>query len=95
MMNRDQQIHEKINQAVRLLCDVYELLNKKEESKNDQKILLTISQFVKKHSSFSHAQIRNYIFNNIKNFNEKVTRRVGKRIFIDEDLFFKWMGDEI
>lgn len=95
-MNRDKQIYEKINQAVRLLCDVYDLLNQEVGFKNsdsNQTSLFTITQFINKYPTFTQGQIRHYIHQNINNFNEKVIRRVGKRILINDSLFFKWIEE--
>lgn len=95
-MNRDQKIYEKINQSIRLLCDVYDLLNEKVESNknsSDENLLLSIKDFIKKHSSFTEGAIRYYIHQNVNNFKEKVIRKVAKRIYINEKLFFEWVNE--
>lgn len=95
-MNKDKKIYEKINQAVRLLCDVYEILNEEhEEIKTESGKLFKISQFLELHPEYTAGQIRNYIFQNINNFNEKVTVRIARNIFIKEKDFFRWLKGEI
>jgi len=96
-MNKNQKIYEKINQAVRLLCDVYDILNEKEEIEvsDDKDKLLKISQFLKLYPEFTQGQIRWYIHQNIKDFNEKVTIRLGTKIFIKEKEFFQWIKGEV
>lgn len=96
-MNRDQKIYEKINQSIRLLCDVYDLLNEKVdviENSSNENILLPIKDFTKKHPTFTEGAIRNYIYQNVNNFKEKVIRKVGSRVYINEKLFFEWINDK-
>ena len=94
-MSRDKEIYKKINDAVKILCDVYDLLNEKEEKIIDKENpnLISVGEFSKIYPTFTQGAIRNYIHVNLNNFNEKVTRRVGKRILINEKLFFEWVND--
>ncbi len=96
MKNRDKQIYEKINSAVRLLCDVYELLNEEYEEPtcNENKYdFLTIKDFCEKHTFISVASIRDKIYRNPNDFVEKCTSKIGKRIYIREHAFFEWMNE--
>lgn len=56
--------------------------------------LLTVPQLVKKHPAFKNGGIRDLIFKEHENGFHKVVKRIGGKILIDEDLFFKWI-DEI
>ncbi len=97
-MNKEKEIYQKINEAVKILCDVYDILNanenmdieKKDKEKSD---LMSIKQFLTLHDQFTDAQIRHYIYQNINNFKEKVTRRIGKKIYLNEKLFFEWIEE--
>lgn len=93
-MNRDQKIYEKINNAIRLLCDVYEILNEKQEilipnvtSRN----YLGVTQFSEKYPEYTKPRLRHFINVNKDGFNEMVTKRIGKKILINEDRFFEWI----
>lgn len=41
----------------------------------------------------SCASIRQLIYFNVDNFNEKVLRRVGKRLYINIPAFFEWVEE--
>lgn len=94
-MNRDQQIQMKINEAVRLLCDVYDILAIQEERQftPDKENLLSIKDFCKKNTFITNGAIRMYIHENRNNFNEKVVVRIGKKILLKEKCFFEWMNE--
>ncbi len=53
--------------------------------------LLTVRQFAEKHRAFSEASLRFSIQNSNKNGFDKVIRRLGRKILIDECAFFKWV----
>ncbi|QSA97728.1 hypothetical protein [Methylococcus sp. EFPC2] len=63
--------------------------------------LLTIKQLADKHSAFSQAALRNYIFKSKPIVTSKGTIpgngfdacmvRVGRKILIDESAFFSWI----
>lgn len=53
--------------------------------------LLTITQWPKYHSWPSSSGLRHLIFYSKKNGFEKVIRRAGKRVLIDESAFFQWI----
>jgi len=50
-----------------------------------------IPNFVKAHPQFKIPTIRWYLRNRKKNGFDKVTRKVGKQIMINEDLFLEWL----
>jgi hypothetical protein len=56
--------------------------------------LLTIRQFSDLHPSFSESSLRWLIFNEKENGFNQVTRRVGRRVLIDENAFFAWVDSQ-
>ncbi len=52
---------------------------------------LTVKQMAAKHPAFSESSIRYHIFNETKNGLDKAIKRVGRKILINEDLFFEWL----
>ncbi|MEP2759024.1 MAG: hypothetical protein ABJP66_08165 [Hyphomicrobiales bacterium] len=66
--------------------------------------LLTVAQFAKKHPAFSQGGLRWLIFNAKPrassigqidaNGLDIAIVRVGRRVLIDEDLFFDWVGSD-
>ncbi len=96
-MNRDKQIYKKINDAVKILCEVYDILNSNEEiNNNDDKNInkfLAISEFTKKYPEFTQGKLRHFIHQNTNNFKEKCISRVGTKIYIREDAFFDWINE--
>jgi hypothetical protein len=56
--------------------------------------LLTISEWSKFHSWPSESGLRNIIFKKHENGFDKVVRKVGKRVLIDEDAFFRWVENK-
>ncbi len=61
---------------------------------NSTQILLSVNQFAEKNPAFTKGCLRALIFNAEKNGFNKVIRRIGGRIFINQQDFFKWV-DEI
>ncbi len=56
--------------------------------------LFTVSQFCEKHKCFTQGAMRWHLFNAANN-GLAVTGaiiRVGRRVYIDEDLFFSWIN---
>lgn len=53
--------------------------------------LETVKSFSKKYPSFSPSSLRWLIFNQKSNGFSSVIRKVGKRVLIDEKLFFNWI----
>lgn len=51
--------------------------------------LLSVKDFAAKHG-FSDPQVRNWLFTKPEGF-EKVVRRIGRKILIDEHQFFAWL----
>ena len=66
--------------------------------------LLTVAQFAKKHPAFTQGGLRWLIFNAKPrvcslgqveaNGLQDAVVRVGRRVLIDEDLFFNWVGSQ-
>jgi hypothetical protein len=56
--------------------------------------LLTVKQFAQKHPAFSEASLRFNIFHESKNGLDKVIKRVGRKILINEEAFFAWVEDQ-
>lgn len=55
---------------------------------------LTVSQFVRKHPWPPEGGLRYLIFNEKTNGFDKVIKRAGRTILIDEEKFFKWIEDQ-
>ena len=51
--------------------------------------LLTVRQFAERHKAFSEAGLRYLIFHADTNGMAKCLRRVGRRVLIDESVFFE------
>ena len=74
-------------------------MNDVQESKSRK--LMTVRQFSEKHPAFSQGALRNMIFLAAKRESSKgpilgngltfAILRVGRKILIDEDKFFKWL----
>ena len=60
-----------------------------------ERSILTIRQFSEKHTAFSEAGLRHLIFQGSANNFNKVIRRAGKKILIDEQLFFNWLDSKL
>lgn len=56
--------------------------------------LLTVSQFVTKHPAFRESGIRDWIWRGKKNGLTKAIRRVGRKVLLDEKLFFDWVDEQ-
>lgn len=56
--------------------------------------LFTVTQWAQHHLWPTTSGLRHLIFYAKNNGFEKVIRRSGKRILIDEDAFFKWLDDQ-
>ena len=55
---------------------------------------LTVKQMAAKHPAFSEASLRYHIFHESKNGIDKAIRRVGRKILINENLFFDWLESQ-
>ena len=55
--------------------------------------LTTVKQFSERHPAFSVGGIRWLIFNAETNGFNKVIRRIGRRVLIDEAAFFNWVEE--
>lgn len=65
------------------------------ETNNLKTRLLTINQFVEEHKFATNGGLRHLIFNasNGNGF-DKVIRRLGRRVLIDETAFFEWVNEQ-
>ena len=52
---------------------------------------LTVKQMAAKHPAFSESSLRYLIFNETKNGIDRAIKRVGRKILINEALFFEWL----
>lgn len=59
-----------------------------------ERSVLTVSQLAKKHPAFREGGIRHWIFHGEKNGFKNVLRRIGRKILIDEQLFFDWLDKQ-
>ena len=55
---------------------------------------LTVKQMAAKHPAFSEASLRYHIFNEEKNGINKVIRRIGRKILINENQFLEWIEQQ-
>lgn len=53
--------------------------------------LLTVSQFVEKHSWATKGGLRGLLFNRKKNGLDVAVVRLGRRLLLDEEQFFQWL----
>lgn len=60
-------------------------------SENQTRQLLTVRQLSERHPAFPQSGIRYLIFHSQKNGFANCIRRVGRKILIDEALFFNWV----
>jgi len=57
----------------------------------EQKSYLTVKQVPGRFPAFTESSIRWVIFNGNQNGFDKVTRRIGRKILIDEAAFVEWI----
>lgn len=62
--------------------------------KNNPGKLIPVTEWSEHHSWPPQGGLRHLIFNAKKNGFDKVIRRVGRRILIDEQSFFKWVEEQ-
>ncbi len=69
-------------------------MSDKQSQTNNLPSILTINDFCKKHSFLTASALRNKIFYSSQNKMDefKVTLKLGKRVYINEDNFFVWLG---
>lgn len=53
--------------------------------------LLTVSQFVEKHSWATKGGLRALLFNRKKNGLDAAVVRLGRKLLLDEEQFFQWL----
>ncbi len=67
-------------------------------SNNQQNLLvtryITVPDWPKYHDWPRNGGLRNLIFNKDKNGFNKVIKKVGKRVLIDEAAFFEWVANQ-
>ena len=56
--------------------------------------LLTVRHFAQKHAAFPEGGLRFLIFNSATNGFSKCLRRIGRKVLIDEALFFQIIEDQ-
>jgi hypothetical protein len=77
--------------AERTADKIFMLIENKLKNKIELKNrLLTISQWTKYYDYPTEGGLRHLIFNEKLNGFEKVVKRIGRRVLIDEEAFFKW-----
>ena len=59
-------------------------------------LYLTVKQFISKHPAFTNGGLRSLIFNECQNGLAKsgAIVRLGRRVLIDEALFFSWVQSQ-
>ena len=55
---------------------------------------IPVPQWDKNHDWPTIAGLRNLIFNKDKNGFDKVIKKIGKRVLIDESAFFEWVANQ-
>lgn len=58
------------------------------------RVLSTVRQFSVRHPAFPEGGLRYWIFHADKNGFDKVIRRAGRKVLIDEKSFFTWLDDQ-
>lgn len=74
------------------------------QSQATTRTLLTVKQLSQKHPAFSLSSLRNLLFKAKQRMTsigaiqgnglEKAVIRVGRKILIDEEIFFEWLDDQ-
>jgi hypothetical protein len=68
--------------------------NQKPESTPTSSKLIPVTQWNQYHQWPTQSDLRYWIFNAKTNGFDKVIRRVGRRVLIDEAKFFLWIDDQ-
>jgi len=63
------------------------------DSKFNERVLRP-KEFAKKHTFLSESALRWLLFNSHKNGLETALIRLGRRVLIDENLFFEWLNSQ-
>ena len=58
-----------------------------------EKIFLTIKQWLSKYEAIPEGGIRHLIFTNRDNFNERVVKKLGRKILLDEHAFLAFINE--
>jgi len=64
------------------------------DKQNTTRTLLTVKQFSEKHPSFSEGSLRHIIFYAETNGFQKCIRRIGRKVLLDEDIFFQCTDEQ-
>jgi len=56
--------------------------------------LIPLTDWSKYHSWPPHGALRHLVFQSKSNGFDKVIKRVGRRVLIDEDAFFLWVEEQ-
>jgi hypothetical protein len=56
--------------------------------------LLTVKQFCQQHPAFTQGSMRWLLFNRQTNGLEPAVLKVGRRVLIDVDAFFRWLDEQ-
>ncbi|MCV6599597.1 MAG: DNA-binding protein [Alphaproteobacteria bacterium] len=64
-----------------------------QQTVNQTPVLMTIKDFSKKHTFISESALRNKVFYAEENGMQKmgVIKKLGKRVYIEENCFFQWL----
>ena len=57
------------------------------------KSFLTLKQWLEKYSAIPEGGIRHLIFTNRDNFNERVVKKLGRKILLDEHAFLTYIDE--
>ena len=69
-------------------------MNLNEDRKITKTRLIPLTEWPKYHTYPPLGGLRHLVFNAASNNFDKVIRRVGRRILIDEDAFFQWIDSK-
>lgn len=58
-----------------------------------QKNFLTLKQWLAKYQAIPLGGIRHLIFTNKNNFNQRVVKKLGRKILLDEDAFLAYIDE--
>ena len=56
--------------------------------------LLTVKQFCHEYPAFTHGGVRWLLFHREENGLERAVVKVGRRVLIDVDAFFRWLNEQ-
>ena len=65
-----------------------------QKTQNVNRRLLTIRDWVRLHNWPPEGGLRHLVFNAKQNGFDKVIRRIGRRVLINEQAFFRWVEEK-